>query len=90
MLVDEGSGTTDDVSFHFPGRRIFANLQWYGGAFAQPGMGEKGYLDIRISVGTAGGVSESWLHNRAHHTFPVLIVSALICTTKTHRYWNYG
>ncbi|KAI9637962.1 carboxypeptidase s precursor [Dioszegia hungarica] len=42
MLVDEGSGTTED---------------WYGGAFALPGMGEKGYLDIRISVGTPGGHS---------------------------------
>ncbi|WVQ71850.1 hypothetical protein IAR50_001392 [Cryptococcus sp. DSM 104548] len=42
MVIDEGGGTQDD---------------FYGGAFALPGMGEKGYLDIRISVGTAGGHS---------------------------------
>ncbi|KAK8869586.1 hypothetical protein IAR55_000153 [Kwoniella newhampshirensis] len=42
MVIDEGSGTDDD---------------FFGGAFAIPAMGEKGYLDIVISVGTAGGHS---------------------------------
>lgn len=41
MVVDEGSGTGD----------------MYGGAFALPGTGEKGYLDIVMRVGTAGGHS---------------------------------
>ncbi|TYJ51654.1 hypothetical protein B9479_007759 [Cryptococcus floricola] len=42
MVIDEGGGTQDD---------------FYGEAFALPGMGEKGYLDVKISVGTAGGHS---------------------------------
>ncbi|WRT67354.1 uncharacterized protein IL334_004325 [Kwoniella shivajii] len=42
MVIDEGSGTLDD---------------FYGAPFAIPGMGEKGYMDIVISVGTAGGHS---------------------------------
>ncbi|ORX33794.1 carboxypeptidase s precursor [Kockovaella imperatae] len=42
MVIDEGSGASDD---------------FYGGAFALPAMGEKGYMDIEISVGTAGGHS---------------------------------
>ncbi|ORY29955.1 carboxypeptidase s precursor [Naematelia encephala] len=42
MVIDEGSGTTDD---------------FYGAPFAIPAMGEKGYMDIKISVGTAGGHS---------------------------------
>ncbi|WWC60883.1 uncharacterized protein I303_103459 [Kwoniella dejecticola CBS 10117] len=42
MVIDEGSGTIDD---------------FYGAPFAIPGMGEKGYMDIVISVGTAGGHS---------------------------------
>ncbi|KAL7424245.1 hypothetical protein Q5752_001831 [Cryptotrichosporon argae] len=42
MVIDEGGGTQDD---------------FFGSAFALPGMGEKGYLDIEISVGTAGGHS---------------------------------
>jgi Gly-Xaa carboxypeptidase len=41
MVVDEGSGTGE----------------MYGGAFALPGTGEKGYLDIVMRVGTAGGHS---------------------------------
>ncbi|WWC89786.1 uncharacterized protein L201_004712 [Kwoniella dendrophila CBS 6074] len=42
MVIDEGSGTTDD---------------FYGTPFAIAGMGEKGYMDIVISVATAGGHS---------------------------------
>ncbi|AAW41637.1 hypothetical protein CNBB1280 [Cryptococcus deneoformans B-3501A] len=42
MVIDEGSGTEDD---------------YYGSAFALPAMGEKGYMDITITVGTAGGHS---------------------------------
>ncbi|WVQ69845.1 uncharacterized protein L199_008066 [Kwoniella botswanensis] len=42
MVIDEGSGLIDD---------------FYGAPFAIPGMGEKGYMDIVISVGTAGGHS---------------------------------
>ncbi|WVR05361.1 hypothetical protein IAU60_002375 [Kwoniella sp. DSM 27419] len=42
MVIDEGSGADDD---------------FYGAPFAVPGMGEKGYMDIVISVGTAGGHS---------------------------------
>ncbi|CAK9784507.1 carboxypeptidase S [Cutaneotrichosporon oleaginosum] len=41
MVVDEGSGTGE----------------MYGGAFALPGTGEKGYLDIVMRVGTPGGHS---------------------------------
>ncbi len=32
-------------------------LQFYGAQFALPGMGEKGYLDLQISVLTPGGHS---------------------------------
>lgn len=42
MVVDEGSGIADGM---------------YGGSFALPGTGEKGYLDIVLEVGTAGGHS---------------------------------
>ncbi|WVQ78467.1 hypothetical protein IAT38_000553 [Cryptococcus sp. DSM 104549] len=42
MVIDEGSGTDDD---------------FYGAPFAIPAMGEKGYMDIVISIGTAGGHS---------------------------------
>ncbi|OWZ50744.1 Gly-Xaa carboxypeptidase [Cryptococcus neoformans A2-102-5] len=42
MVIDEGTGTVDD---------------YYGSAFALPAMGEKGYMDIIITVGTAGGHS---------------------------------
>lgn len=42
MVVDEGTGVVDDM---------------YGGAFAIPATGEKGYLDIVINVGTPGGHS---------------------------------
>lgn len=42
MVVDEGSGLQDD---------------FFGAPFALPAMGEKGYLDVRISVGTDGGHS---------------------------------
>ncbi|OCF45385.1 Gly-Xaa carboxypeptidase [Kwoniella heveanensis CBS 569] len=41
MVIDEGGGTDN----------------FYGTPFALPGMGEKGYMDIVISVGTAGGHS---------------------------------
>ncbi|KAK4687749.1 Gly-Xaa carboxypeptidase, partial [Tremellales sp. Uapishka_1] len=42
MVIDEGSGSDDD---------------FYGASFAVPGMGEKGYMDMTITVGTAGGHS---------------------------------
>lgn len=42
MVVDEGSGLDDD---------------FFGAPFALPAMGEKGYLDVTISVGTQGGHS---------------------------------
>ncbi|EGN96601.1 hypothetical protein SERLA73DRAFT_184690 [Serpula lacrymans var. lacrymans S7.3] len=41
MLVDEGSGYGDQ----------------YGQVFATPGIGEKGYLDVRIDVASPGGHS---------------------------------
>ncbi|ORY31765.1 carboxypeptidase s precursor [Naematelia encephala] len=41
MVIDEGTGTDD----------------MYGAPFAIPGMGEKGYMDLTITVGTDGGHS---------------------------------
>lgn len=41
MLVDEGTGLMDQ----------------YGQTFAMPSVGEKGYLDVELSVSTPGGHS---------------------------------
>ncbi|EIW70200.1 hypothetical protein TREMEDRAFT_30032 [Tremella mesenterica DSM 1558] len=42
MVIDEGFGTIDD---------------YFGAPFALPAMGEKGYMDVKITLGTAGGHS---------------------------------
>lgn len=42
LLIDEGTGVVDDV---------------WGAGFAVPASREKGYLDVKISVGTRGGHS---------------------------------
>ncbi|KAJ9112073.1 hypothetical protein QFC22_006372 [Naganishia vaughanmartiniae] len=42
LVIDEGTGTSDDV---------------WGAAFAMPANAEKGYLDVKVIVGTPGGHS---------------------------------
>jgi Gly-Xaa carboxypeptidase len=55
MVIDEGTGTVDDV--RMSNGMVLTVSQYYGAPFAVPGTSEKGYLDIVISVGTDGGVS---------------------------------
>lgn len=59
FLVDEGAGL----------------VQQYGALFAAPGIGEKGYFDVRVDVTTAGGHSSIPPAN--HHT-GIGILSQLI------------
>ncbi|KAL1411027.1 hypothetical protein Q8F55_001974 [Vanrija albida] len=64
LVIDEGAGTTDD---------------FYGTPFALPALGEKGYLDIVIEVGTDGGHSSV----PPRHT-GIGIISQIVNTLEDH------
>lgn len=50
MVIDEGFGTSDNVS-RLAGLFCFVtdSVQWHDAPFALPATGEKGYLDIKVS-----------------------------------------
>jgi Gly-Xaa carboxypeptidase len=50
MVIDEGTGTSDDVSSSDVTEVCLIYGQMFGAPFAMPGMGEKGYMDIIVCV----------------------------------------
>jgi len=50
MVIDEGTGTSDDVSSSDVTEVCLIYGQMFGAPFAMPGMREKGYMDIIVCV----------------------------------------
>ena len=75
-----------------------AHNQFFGAPFAMPAMGEKGYLDIKVSCRHAEArVVLMPDHRRngrrsellpSYHTLRLMI--ALLRSTRAHRYWYHG